>query len=136
MSSYDAAPRSIEHGTSQPQERRVTAWVGKSVVFVGHLTSSEDMTIDGRVEGTINVPHHVLIVGPDADIHASIVAKNVIVLGAVTGTITASNKVDLRDTGAVNGEILCPQLVMAEGAIFQGRRDTTDPKREKLPALP
>src|SRR3712207_2356630 len=83
------------------EERRVMAWVGKSVVFKGELLSSEDMTIDGRVEGTIEVRNHSLTVGPDADIHADIVAETVTVMGAVTGSITAHNKVEIRETASV-----------------------------------
>ena len=106
------------------EERRVVAWVGKSVVFKGTLTSSEDMTIDGRVEGTIEVRDHDLTIGPDADIRAEVVAKIVTVLGAVTGTITAREKVDIRAAGSVVGNIISPRLTMAHGAMVHGRVDT------------
>jgi cytoskeletal protein CcmA (bactofilin family) len=104
-----------------PEERRMIAWVGKSVVFTGQLTSLEDMTIDGRVEGTIEVRDHSLTIGPDADIHAGITAKVVTVLGRVTGTITASHKVDIRETGAVKGDIVSPRLALADGALLRGQ---------------
>ena len=106
------------------EERRLVAWVGKSVVFTGNLTSLEDMTIDGRVEGTIEVRDHDLTIGPDADIQANISARVVTVLGSVTGTITAATKVDLHETGSVTGDINCPRLVIADGATFHGRADT------------
>ena len=112
-----APARSIE-------ERRVIAWVGKSVVFKGDLTSLEDMTIDGRVEGTIEVRDHDLMIGPDADIQANISARVVTVHGAVTGAITATDKVEVHETGAVMGDITSPRLVIADGARFQGRADT------------
>ena len=70
-----------------PGERRMVAWVGKSVVFRGDLTSLEDLTIDGRVEGTIELRDYTLTVGPDAHIEAGITAKTVTVLGTVNGTI-------------------------------------------------
>jgi cytoskeletal protein CcmA (bactofilin family) len=107
------------------EERRVMAWVGKSVIFKGDLISSEDMTIDGRVEGTIDVKDHSLTIGPDADIRAEIVARTVIVLGVVTGSITAHEKVDIRDTGSVEGDILSPKLAIADGALLRGRVETT-----------
>jgi len=103
------------------EERRMVAWVGKSVIFKGDLISSEDMTIDGRVEGTIEVRDHSLVIGPDADIRADIVARTVTIHGAVTGTITANDKVDIRDTGVVEGDILSPRLAMADGAVLRGR---------------
>src|SRR5712692_8916181 len=87
------------------EERRVVAWVGQSVGFSGDLISLEDMTIDGRVEGTIELRDHHLTIGPDAHIQADIVAKIVTVLGSVTGTITASETVDIRETGSVEGNI-------------------------------
>ena len=106
------------------EERRVVAHVGKSVIFKGDLISSEDMTIDGRVEGTIEVRDHDLTIGPDADIRAEVVAKIVTVLGAVTGTITAREKVDIRAAGSVVGNIISPRLTMAHGAMVHGRVDT------------
>jgi len=111
-------------GGRQVDERRVVAWVGKSVVFIGKLMSSEDMTIDGRVEGTIEVRDHALTIGPDADIRADIVARVVTILGAVTGTVTARDKVDIRDTGSVEGNIVSPRLAIADGALLRGRVDT------------
>jgi cytoskeletal protein CcmA (bactofilin family) len=112
----------VTGGTGRPQdERRVVAWVGKSVVFKGELSSSEDMTIDGRVEGSINVREHSLIVGPDADIRADITAATVTIFGAVHGSITARDKVDVRHTGSVQGDISSPKLAVVEGGVLQGR---------------
>jgi cytoskeletal protein CcmA (bactofilin family) len=103
------------------EERRLIAWVGKSVIFKGDLVSSEDMDIDGRVEGTIDVRGHTLTIGPDADIRATIQAGTVTVLGAVNGTITAEHKVEIRPNGSVEGDIVAPRLAMADGAILRGR---------------
>jgi cytoskeletal protein CcmA (bactofilin family) len=103
------------------EERRLTAWVGKSVIFKGDLVSSEDLAIDGRVEGTIDVRGHILTVGPDADIRATIQAGTVTIHGAVNGTITADHKVEIRPTGSVEGDILSPRLAMADGATLRGR---------------
>jgi cytoskeletal protein CcmA (bactofilin family) len=106
------------------EERRVVAWVGKSVIFEGTLTSSEDMTIDGQVRGTIELRDHGLTVGPDADIRADIVAQSVTIHGTVTGTVRASAKVDIRETGRINGDLFTPRVAMADGAIVRGRVDT------------
>ena len=107
-----------------PGERRMVAWVGKSVVFRGDLTSLEDLMIDGRVEGTIELRDYTLTVGPDAHIEADITAKTVTILGSVNGTITASETVDIRETGSVEGNITSRRLVMADGAMLRGRVDT------------
>jgi cytoskeletal protein CcmA (bactofilin family) len=120
-----AADRALE-------ERRIVAWVGKSVAFKGDLTSFEDMMIDGRVEGTIELPDHTLTIGPDADIRADIVARSVVVRGALKGTITAKDKVELRETASVDGDILSPRMVMADGAVFRGRVDTLALRAEAI----
>jgi len=99
-------------------------WVGKSVVFKGDLSSSEDMTIEGRVEGTVKLDDHSLTIGPNAEIQADIVAKTVTVRGAVTGTITAGDRVVVSGTGSVEGDIASPRLALAEGAVLRGRVDT------------
>jgi cytoskeletal protein CcmA (bactofilin family) len=117
VQSQDAARRS-------PDERRATAWVGKSVVFKGELSSSEDMTIDGRVEGSIDVRNNALVIGPDADIRADIAAGTVTVFGAVHGNIIAREKVYVRQTGSVDGDILTPRLSLVEGGALRGRVDT------------
>ncbi len=103
------------------EERRLAAWIGKSVIFKGDLISSEDLTIDGRVEGTIEVHGHLLTIGPGADVRADIVAHTLNVQGAVTGSITAKEKVDIAETGSVEGAILCPRLAMADGAVVRGQ---------------
>ncbi len=108
------------------EERRVVAWVGKSVVFKGTLTSSEDMTIDGHVEGTIEMEDNSLTVGPDADIHADIVAKTLTIHGTVVGNVRASVKVDIRPTGRIDGDLFTPRIVMADGALVRGRVDTSN----------
>ena len=106
------------------EERRVVAWVGQSVVFKGTLLSSEDMTIDGHVEGTIEVREHGLTVGPHADIRADAVAAIITVHGTVIGNIRASVKVDIRATGRIDGDVIAPRIVMADGAVVRGRVDT------------
>jgi cytoskeletal protein CcmA (bactofilin family) len=118
------APQNPPPSGRQGEERRMVAWVGKSLVFKGDLTSSEDMMIDGRFEGSIELPDHMLTIGPDADIKANIVARAVIIHGTVTGKITASEKVDIRDTGSIDGDVFSPRLAIADGAILRGRVDT------------
>jgi cytoskeletal protein CcmA (bactofilin family) len=107
------------------EERRVVAWVGKSVIFKGTLISSEDMTIDGKVEGTIEVRDQVLTVGPDADIRAGIIAGTVTIHGAVTGNIRASEKIEIRSTGHIQGDLVAPRIHIADGAVVCGRVDTS-----------
>src|ERR1700746_249401 len=97
--------------------------IGKSVVIKGELNGSEDLTIEGHVEGTIQLRDHVLTIGPNGRIKAQVFAKSVIVLGEVTGNVTASEKVDIRDNGSVDGDIISPRVAIAEGAHFRGSVD-------------
>ena len=97
--------------------------IGKSVVIKGELNGSEDLTIEGQVEGTIQLRDHVLTIGPNGKIKAQIFAKVVIILGQVTGNVSASEKVDIRDNGSVDGDIISPRVAIAEGAHFRGSVD-------------
>jgi cytoskeletal protein CcmA (bactofilin family) len=97
--------------------------IGKSVVIKGELNGSEDLTIEGHVEGKIELKDHVLTIGPNGKIKAAVFAKSVIVLGEVNGNVTASEKVDIRDGGAVDGDIVSPRVAIAEGAHFRGTVD-------------
>jgi cytoskeletal protein CcmA (bactofilin family) len=97
--------------------------IGKSVVIKGELNGSEDLTIEGHVEGKIELKDHVLTIGPNGKIKAQVFAKAVIVLGEVQGNVTASEKVDIRDGGSVDGDIISPRVAIAEGAHFRGSVD-------------
>jgi cytoskeletal protein CcmA (bactofilin family) len=97
--------------------------IGKSVVIKGELNGSEDLTIEGHVEGTIQLKDHVLTIGPNGRIKAQVFAKSVVVLGEVMGNVTASDKVDIRDNGSVDGDIISPRVAIAEGAHFRGSVD-------------
>jgi cytoskeletal protein CcmA (bactofilin family) len=104
-------------------ESRDVVNIGKSVVIRGELNASEDLTVEGHVEGKIELKQNVLTIGPNGRINAEIFAKVVVVLGQVTGDITASEKVDIRDNGNVEGKLLAPRVAIAEGAQFRGSID-------------
>ena len=110
----------------QPEARRIerdNVNIGKSVVIKGELNGSEDLTIEGHVEGRIELKDHVLTIGPNGKIKAQVFAKAVVVLGEVNGNITASEKVDIRDGGSVDGDMISPRVAIAEGAHFRGSVD-------------
>jgi len=102
-------------------ERRVIAWIGKAVRVEGKVISEEDLTIDGDVEGSIELGGHSLTIGQEARIRADLVAKTVTISGKVNGNVRAVDKVDLRATGSVDGNITAPRFVMAEGATVMGK---------------
>ena len=90
-------------------ERRAVAWVGKSVIFIGSLISSEDMTIDGHVEGSIEVLDQALTIGPDADIRADIMARVVTIHGTVRATFARAPR-SMSARRPVSAEILSLHL--------------------------
>lgn len=108
--------------SSQRLERDIVN-IGKSVVIKGELTGSEDLTIEGQVEGSIQLREHGLTIGPNGKIKAQVFAKSVVVLGEIVGNVTASEKVDIRDNGSVDGDIISPRVAIAEGAHFRGTVD-------------
>jgi cytoskeletal protein CcmA (bactofilin family) len=95
--------------------------LGKSVVIKGELSGSEDLTLHGQMEGKISLPEHTLTIGPQADVKADIAAKAVIVVGVVTGRVSARDKIDIRSTGMITGDIVSPRLVIAEGGNLRGK---------------
>lgn len=101
--------------------------IGKSVIIKGELNGSEDLTIEGAVEGKIELRQNVLTIGPNGKIKAQVFAKSVVILGEVTGNVTASEKVDIRDNGSVDGDIAAPRVAIAEGAHFRGSIDMQRP---------
>ncbi len=132
--STPAVPPTMAHGP-EPERRHMDARdvvnIGKSVVIKGELNGSEDLTVEGHVEGKIELKDHVLTIGPHGRIKAEIFAKAVIVLGEVIGNILASEKVDIRDNGSVDGNIISPRVAIAEGAHFRG---SVDMQRKAEPA--
>ena len=131
-----AAPVSASGARTEPRTQIEGGQVniGKSVVIKGELNGSEDLTIEGHVEGTIQLKDHVLTIGPNGKIKAQVFAKAVIVLGEVNGNVTATEKVDIRDGGSVDGDIVSPRVAIAEGAHFRGSVDMQRKGGQQAPA--
>lgn len=121
------APTSSDIGTSRADlSRRIerdVVNIGKSVVIKGELSGSEDLTIEGQVEGKIELRQNVLTIGPNAKIKAQVFAKAVVIQGEVHGNVTATEKVDIRDAGSVDGDLSAPRVAIADGAHFRGSID-------------
>jgi cytoskeletal protein CcmA (bactofilin family) len=117
-----ARPQPITN-VDTPRGLEKTVNIGKSVIIKGELNGSEDLTIEGQVEGKIELRQNVLTIGPNGKIKAQVFAKSVIILGEVTGNVTATEKVDIRDNGSVDGDIAAPRVAIAEGAHFRGSID-------------
>ncbi len=112
-----------------------TANIGESLRFEGTLSGLEDIVVDGEVKGTIRLPEYSLTVGPNGRINADIEARNVTVLGHVTGNIVCLERMRLCDTGSIDGDVRAPRILIEDGAVVRGRIDVakTPPPSEALP---
>jgi cytoskeletal protein CcmA (bactofilin family) len=99
------------------------AQIGKSVVIKGDLSGSEDLYLDGQVEGSISLKSNSLTVGPNGVVKASVEAKGVVVQGKLEGNVQASDRVDLRKSAVVTGDILTQRISIEEGAYLKGKVD-------------
>lgn len=111
------------------EERRIAAWIGEAVEIKGDLTSSEDLTIAGKVEGDVTVRAHAVTIASGARIRGDIIARAVTVQGEVIGTITSEGKIVVGETGRVEGDIRAPRMVVMEGAALRGRIQMSAPRK-------
>ena len=112
----------VPSGAPIPAARAAVA-IGSSIVIKGELSGSEDLLIEGRVEGKISLPGHALTIGNEATISAEVVAKAVIVQGTITGNVTATDRFEIKSGGRVTGDVVSPKISMAEGSEFRGKVD-------------
>jgi cytoskeletal protein CcmA (bactofilin family) len=101
------------------------ARIGKTVVISGEVKGSEDLIVDGRVEGTVTLMESRLTIGPNANVAADLSAKDVLILGNVKGNVQASGRVELRAGCTVEGDIRALRLAVEDNAIFRGKVDLT-----------
>jgi cytoskeletal protein CcmA (bactofilin family) len=99
------------------------AQIGKSVVVKGELTGSEDLYVDGQIDGSIALNNNNLTIGPHGQVKASVEAKGVIVQGKLDGNVKASERVELRKTAVMNGDISTQRISIEEGAYLRGKVD-------------
>jgi cytoskeletal protein CcmA (bactofilin family) len=99
------------------------ATIGKSLQIKGEVIGSESLYIDGNIEGTINLPGSRVTVSQDALVAANITAREVVVLGKVSGNIYASDRVDIRSEGSLTGDVTARRITIGEGAFFKGGID-------------
>jgi len=111
------------------EERRRAAWIGGSVIVKGNVVSTEDLVIDGKVEGTIELGDHSLTIGQSAAVIADLVAKSVTISGTVKGNVMGNGKVELKSTAKVEGDVTAPKFSMEDGASLVGKVDTGSRKK-------
>ena len=107
------------------------AHIGKSVLIKGELTGSEDLFLDGEVEGNIDLKDHSLTIGPNGKIRANVVARDVVVHGKVDGNVSGTERVELKRSAVLVGDIATQRIVIEDGAYFKGAIDI---RKEGKPA--
>lgn len=112
------------NGEQKDQKDVKVATLGLSISIKGDISGSEDLTVDGQVEGRIDLPEYTLTIGPNATVVADINAKVVTVFGSVIGSVTAREKADIRKTASVEGNLSCGRLSVQEGAKINGKIET------------
>ena len=127
------ASRPMEPVRSEPARSVDVATIGKSVVVKGELSGSEDLYVDGEVEGSIALRGQSLTIGPNGRVRANVEARNVIVHGLVDGNVRATDRVDLRKSASLTGDISTARVAIEDGAYFKGTIDIQ--KAEPAPRI-
>jgi cytoskeletal protein CcmA (bactofilin family) len=107
------------------------ATIDKSLWITGEVIGSESLYVDGKVEGAITIPDRRVTVSRDAQVSANITAREVVIFGKVSGSITASDRVDIRSEGSVTGDVTAQRITIGDGAFFKGGIDISRPGRQE-----
>jgi cytoskeletal protein CcmA (bactofilin family) len=113
-----------------PRPQAVTgeqATIGKGLFIKGEITGSESLYIDGKVEGSLNLPGNRVTVGRNGQVSANITAREIVVLGKVRGNVSATDRVDIRAEGSLNGDVAAARISIEDGAFFKGGIDIRKP---------
>jgi len=129
------AERSVD-SSRDISSRGGIATIGKSLAVKGQISGTEDLYIDGEVEGTVELKDHNITVGPNGRVNANLHGRDVVVLGRVKGNIRAVDRLEIRKTGSLMGDIITARVVIEDGAYFKGSIDIQKPgaKAEAAPA--
>ena len=106
-----------------PFNSQEQATIGKSLAIKGEVSGSESLYIDGRVEGSINLPGHCVTVGRNGTVSANITAREIVILGTVQGMMTASDRLHISSEGALTGDVVTQRVSLEDGAYFKGSID-------------
>ncbi len=100
--------------------------IGKSISIKGDLTGNEDLEIEGKVEGKVELPNNQLTIGSNGSVQAEVRAKSVVIVGRVSGNVHGTERVEIQATGIVEGDVSARKLIVAEGARLNGSIHMTD----------
>lgn len=113
------AGESVSFGQNRVKEHRRSV-LSPSISVKGDITGSEDLILEGKMEGSINLPKNEIIIGPDGNIKANITASKISIEGRVNGDIKSSERVVIKQSGRLEGNIVAPRVVLEDGCQFKG----------------
>jgi cytoskeletal protein CcmA (bactofilin family) len=120
-------PHAAPAASAPPASAQDRATIGKSLVIKGEVAGSESLYIDGRIEGSINLPGNCVTVGRNGVVSANITACDIVVLGKVRGNMNASDRFDIRNEGSLTGDVVAQRISIEDGAFFKGGIDIRKP---------
>ena len=109
--------------------------IGKTVVIKGDISGSEDIYVDGQVDGSVQLLGHSLTIGPNGRVHASVAAKNVTVGGSLEGNIHDTERTEMRKSAVVNGDVQTRRIAIEEGAYFTGKLEILSDNKAAAPGV-
>lgn len=115
----DQSAGSDRFGQNRVKEHRRSV-LSPSIAIKGDISGTEDLVLEGKMEGTINLPKNEILIGPDGQVKADLVAMKVSIEGRVTGDIRGSERVVIKHSGKVDGNIVAPRVVLEDGCQFKG----------------
>lgn len=110
-----------------PDRSRGQALIGKSLKVTGTITGREDLYVDGEIEGTVELDENSLTIGPNGNVSADVKARDITVLGRLTGNVRAGERIEIRKTGSLEGDLTTSRIVIEDGALFRGSIDIAKP---------
>jgi cytoskeletal protein CcmA (bactofilin family) len=111
-------------------ERRQVAWIGQGVNIEGKISANQDIRIDGRVQGTVEVGQHELLLGPGSEVKADVNARSVLVGGRLEGDVTATERIQIQATGVLLGDVVAPRLTIHDGGMLRGKADVAGVRKK------
>ena len=127
---------SMPQARFEPDNRGRSATVGKAVKIVGQIYTKEDLYVDGEVEGTVEAMEHKLTIGPNGMVKATVRAREVVVLGSISGNVEATDKLEIRKDAKLVGDIKTARIIIEDGAYFKGSIDIVKPEPARAASKP
>jgi cytoskeletal protein CcmA (bactofilin family) len=121
-------------GAQSAAQSGAQAMIGKGLSIKGDISGNESLFIDGKIEGSINLPGNRVTVGENGQVAANIVAHDVLILGKLQGNVTATDRVDIRANGALHGDVATARISIEDGAFFRGGIDIRKPDAKQAAA--